>query len=238
MKTALLNYRIRHSPKSKNLRLKVTREEGLCVVVPPGFDEKKIPAILERKKVWISDATKQVNTTRRFLEPRPSTHLPETLKLTALGETWPVVYREDAARTVLRIRAEQGKLIVTGAVMDRAVVIRKLKDWLRLRVREELFPVAESIATKHSLSVNGLLVRSQRTRWASCSSKRNLSLNTKLLFLAPDLVRYVLIHELCHTVHMNHSHDFWRLLASYEPGFKQLDGSLRNAWRCVPQWAF
>jgi YgjP-like, metallopeptidase domain len=61
-----------------------------------------------------------------------------------------------------------------------------------------------------SASLHGLLVKSQRTRWASCSAKKNLSLNTKLLFLSPDLVRYVLIHELCHTVYMDHSKEFWR----------------------------
>ena len=238
MKTALPDYSVRHSPRAKSLRLKVTREDGLLVVVPKGFDEKQIPAILKRKKVWIADAMKRVDETKRFLEPKPADHLPDTVKLTALGETWPVVYREDEARTGIWLRAENGKLAITGAVLERDAIIRKLKDWLRIRVREELFPLAESIATKHRLKLGGLLVKSQRTRWASCSSKRNLSLNTKLLFLPPELVRYVLVHELCHTVHMNHSNEFWRLVQAHEPGYKLLDQQLRSAWKRVPQWVF
>src|SRR5437660_1296677 len=75
-------------------------------------------------------------------------------------------------------------------------------------------------------------------RWARRSASKNLSLNTKLLFLSPDLVRYVLIHELCHTVHMNHSGDFWRLVACHEPGYRVLDQALRAAWKTVPQWTF
>jgi predicted metal-dependent hydrolase len=238
MKSALPDYRVRHSPRSKSLRLKVTREEGLSVVVPAGFDEKKIPAVLKRKKVWIADALKRIGETRRFLEPKPTTHLPEIVKLTALGEIWPVVYKETETRPGISLKAERGRLVVTGAVLEREAVIRKLKDWLRLRVRDGLFPVAESLAGRHRLKLGRLLVKSQRTRWASCSAKHNLSLNTKLLFLSPDLVRYVLIHELCHTVYMNHSGDFWRLLSSKEPGFKRLDHSLREAWKCVPQWMF
>ena len=238
MKTALPDYQIRRSPRSKSLRLKVTREDGLCVVVPSGFDEQRIPAILKRKKVWIADAVKRVNEAKRFLEPKPATHLPESVKLTALGETWTVVYKEDAARSGLWLRAAKGKLVISGAVLERDPVIRKLKDWLRLRVRDGLFPLAEDLATRHRLKLGGLLVKSQRTRWASCSAHRNLALNTKLLFLPPELLRYVLIHELCHTVHMNHSGDFWRLLASHEPAFKRLDQSLRGAWKCVPQWIF
>lgn len=238
MKAALPDYRIRHSPKAKNLRLKVTREDGLCVVVPRGFDEKRIPALLKQKKVWIADAMKRVGETRRFLEPRPVKHLPESLRLAALGETWPIVYREDATRAGVWLRAEGGKLVLSGTELGQDSAIRKLKEWLRLRVRDSLFPLAQKLADKHRLHLRGLLVKSQRTRWASCSARKNLSLNTKLLFLSPDLVRYVLIHELCHTVHMNHSKEFWRLVASYEPGFKVLDQTLREAWKTVPQWVF
>ena len=238
MKTALPDFKVRRSPKSKSLRLKVTRDEGLCVVVPSGFDEGKIPAILRRKRVWIADAMKRVGEARRFLEPKPTKHLPESVKLVALGETWPVVYRKDESRTGLWFRPEQDKLVITGATLSGDAVTRKLKDWLRLRVRESLFPLAEKIAVDRRFKLGGLLVKSQRTRWASCSAQRNLSLNTKLLFLSPDLVRYVLIHELCHTIHMNHSSEFWRLVQTHEPAYKLLDQELRSAWKRVPSWAF
>jgi hypothetical protein len=69
----------------------------------------------------------------------------------------------------------------------------------------------------------------QKTRWASCSRHRTVSLNMKLLFLPPELVRYVFVHELCHTVHMNHSREFWRFLAVKEPRYKELDKQLRTA---------
>jgi predicted metal-dependent hydrolase len=238
MKTALPDYRVRHSQRSKSIRLKVTWEAGLSVVVPSGFDEKKIPVILKRKRVWIADAMKRAKEARRFLEPKPHTHLPEHAKLAALGEIWTIVYKRDTTHAGLRLRAEKAKLIITGQTLKRDAVIRKLKDWLRIRVRKGLFPLAENLARKHRLKLGGLLVKSQRTRWASCSVKRNLSLNTKLLFLPPDLVRYVLIHELCHTAHMNHSNEFWRLVQSYEQDYKRLDQELRSAWRRVPQWAF
>lgn len=238
MKTVLPDYRVRHSPKSKSLRLKVTRDEGLCVVVPPGFDETKIPDILKRKKDWIADAMKRVGEAKRFLEPKPHKHLPDSIRLTALGETWAVTYREDTSHSGLRLREERNKLIISGPDLNHEGVIRKLKDWLRQKVREGLFPLAEKLATKHRLKLGGLLVKSQRTRWASCSAKRNLSLNTKLLFLSPELVRYVLIHELCHTVHMNHGSEFWHLVAAHEPDYKLLDQTLRGAWKKVPQWVF
>jgi predicted metal-dependent hydrolase len=238
VKAAIPDYIVRHSPRARNLRLKVTRKEGLLVVVPKGYDEKKIPALLKQKKVWIADSLKRIGETKRFFEPKPVEHLPDAVRLVALGETWSVAYREGQDCSGIRLRAESGKLIISGPDLNREAVIRKLKDWLRVKVRAGLFPLAEKLATKHRLRLGGLLVKSQRTRWASCSAQRNLSLNTKLLFLSPDLVRYIVIHELCHTVYMNHSSDFWRLVASHEPGFKVLDQSLRQAWKVVPQWVF
>lgn len=238
MKAALLDYSIRRSLKAKNLRLKVTREDGLLVVVPKGYDEKRIPSVLKQKKVWIADALKRIGETRRFLEPTSAMYLPEAVRIVALSETWLVRYRQEATHSGVRLRADNRILEISGSNLARDVVIRKLKDWLRLRVREELFPIAKQLAAKNHLKLGGLLVKSQRTRWASCSAQRNLALNTKLLFLSPDLVRYVIIHELCHTVHMNHSNEFWQLVAVHEPSYKALDLALREAWKSVPQWVF
>jgi len=81
-----------------------------------------------------------------------------------------------------------------------------------------------------------VLVKSQRTRWGSCSRRKTISLNLKLLFIPQDLAQYVLIHELCHTVHLNHSQKFWALLTRHEPDCKNKEKELRSAGRFVPAW--
>jgi predicted metal-dependent hydrolase len=67
-------------------------------------------------------------------------------------------------------------------------------------------------------------------------NSKNISLNYKLLFLPQPLMRYVLIHELCHTIHMNHSSKFWQLVNKFEPNYKNLDPQLREAWKITPSW--
>jgi hypothetical protein len=57
-----------------------------------------------------------------------------------------------------------------------------------------------------------------------------------LLFLDPPLVRYLFVHELCHTRHLNHSTAFWRLVQRIEPDFQRLEARLTDAWRAVPAW--
>jgi len=234
----LPDFKVKESPKAKNLRLRVTPEEGLSVIVPRGFDLKRLPAILKKKRCWIDDALEKAKARKRFFEPKPTAHLPDRIELRAIGEVWPVNYCWDGTRTGVSLRSINSELVLSGNQPDRNVVITKLKGWLRQRVRDSLFPLARELARKHRLPVRELFVKSQRTRWASCSSSHNLALNTKLLFVEPDLVRYVLIHELCHTVQLNHSKEFWHLVACYEPHYRVLDRKIRDAWKTVPQWVF
>ncbi len=83
-----------------------------------------------------------------------------------------------------------------------------------------------------------VLVRRQRTRWGSCSTRGTISLNCCLLFQRPPVVRYLLIHELVHTRHMNHSHGFWQRVARHCPDYSGLDRELLDGWRRVPSWVF
>jgi predicted metal-dependent hydrolase len=99
-----------------------------------------------------------------------------------------------------------------------------------------LIPWLKRVSNETGLSYSSVAIRQQKTRWGSCSSRRLISLNARLLFLPADLVTYVLVHELCHTKHLNHSSRFWRLLESYLPDYRQLDRQLRMGDRYMPGW--
>jgi predicted metal-dependent hydrolase len=75
----------------------------------------------------------------------------------------------------------------------------------------------------------------QRTLWGSCSSDQRIRLNVKLLYLPPRLVRYIMIHELCHTRYMNHQPDFWNLVAQHIPDYRELRRQLRRADQYIPK---
>lgn len=66
-----------------------------------------------------------------------------------------------------------------------------------------------------------LAVRDQKTRWGSCSSRGTLSFNYRLIFAPPEVLDYVVVHELCHLTHMNHSKDFWNMVGSVMPDYKK-----------------
>ena len=71
-------------------------------------------------------------------------------------------------------------------------------------------------------------VKNLKSRWGSCSSKKNLNFNYKLIFLPLDLVDYIIVHELCHLKQFNHSNEFWKLVAESIPNYKDLRKRLLN----------
>ncbi len=114
----------------------------------------------------------------------------------------------------------------------------RLRDWLMAAGRRGLEPWLARVAVETGLHFVRVQVRRQRTRWGSCSRTGTISLNVALLFQPPEVVRYLLVHELCHTRHMNHSTRFWRLVERHEPEWRRLDRRLVQGWREVPDWVF
>ena len=89
------------------------------------------------------------------------------------------------------------------------------------------------LAMKHNFQYNRVSIRNQRTRWGSCSSKNNISLNMKLLHLPDKLIDYILLHELVHTRVKNHSQDFWNELETVIPNARTVDKQLRDYQFCL-----
>jgi predicted metal-dependent hydrolase len=99
-----------------------------------------------------------------------------------------------------------------------------------------LAPWLVGLSRSAGLAFERLQIRRQRTRWGSCSRNGTISLNACLLFQTPAVVNYLLIHELVHTVHMNHSRRFWAAVERLEPRWRERDATLSQGWRHVPAW--
>lgn len=231
-----VDYQVRVSNRAKHPRLKVSARDGLVVVIPDGFDEVRIPDIVAGKREWIRRNEERLREQEKFLVPQPSGMPPERISLRAVGEDWSVVYRKTQAPRVTAGERGGHQLLVYGDIEDEHQVVAALVRWLGRKTREHLVPRLRTLGDDKGMHAAAVAVRSQRTRWASCSATRTISLNIRLLFLPSPLVRYALLHELAHLREMNHSRRYWALLESMEPGFRSFDDQLRHGWRLVPDW--
>jgi predicted metal-dependent hydrolase len=216
--------------------------DGLVVVVPRGFDRRRIPEILRDGRRWIERTAAKIERQRESLPPHedikpPATAgKPDCLALRAIGRECAVEYCPADSERAYVMESAGDRLAVCGKV-DNVVTIRNaLRRWLRRAAEERLAPRLAEIASEKQFALSGIAVRAQRTRWASCSRKGTINLNVRVLFLPPELVRYIFIHELCHTVHPNHSARFWALVGRHAPDYKAHRARLRDAWRLAPAW--
>lgn len=232
--TDLPPYTVRTSGRAKYLRLVVSAVDGVVVVIPKGYDRRHIPAVLEQRRSWLQKHVARLQGQSAF--PRATEDLPESITLEAIGQRWTVAYQPSASATVNLAIPSDRHLLVRGAIHDRRACRHALRRWLAQQAGVHLVPWLRRLSEQARLPFAGVTVRGQKTRWGSCSRQRRININFKLLFLPAASVRYVLLHELCHTVVFNHSPHFWAKVAALEPDYRALHAAVRQAWRAVPAW--
>ncbi|MDH5632124.1 MAG: M48 family metallopeptidase [Gammaproteobacteria bacterium] len=222
-------YRIRESKRARRARIQVSPMGEVEVVVPRGFNQSLIPGFMNGHRQWLA------RTLARNQASRPAeldAAVPAGMHLAASGQSYELSYRQGGRSAV---RVVDGGLVVT--LSSRTNLHELLQRWLSGQARSWLGSKLDELAAWSGLEFGRLSIRGQRSRWGSCSSSGDISLNRALMFLPADMAEYVLIHELCHTRHMNHSRKFWALVAELQPDYRQLDRRLRQGWQHVPRWA-
>ena len=203
------------------------------VVVPHGASPVTVQRFVGTHRRWILERVDELSTTDASgLVP------PRELDLPAIGKTFAVEYHQRGSTTPRVVLTANGTLRVSGDVTNAKRVTQALRHWLMSFAQETLAAELAQVAQETGFRYRRVQIRRQRTRWGSCSISGTISLNVCLLFLRPAVVRYLLVHELCHTRHMNHSPTYWALVAQHEPNFRQLDRELLRGWRHVPAWMF
>jgi predicted metal-dependent hydrolase len=224
---------VRISRRARRLSMRVFPGGRVEVVVPPGVGAPAIERFVARHRDWAE---------RRALEfalvtPQETESRPTHVELAASDRSWSIAYEEGRGRRVEETAAGELRVRVANPD-DRLQVSSALLGWLLDRAADHLPKLLDAVAFTTGIDYHRVQLRRQRTRWGSCSANGTISLNICLMFQLPDVARYLLLHELCHRRHMNHSRRFWGLVGAFEPRWRQLDAELLAGWRRVPAWVF
>jgi len=200
--------------------------------VPRRTSVRSVKAFVEENREWIDRAR---DSFAKQFAPEAFV-LPNIIRLPAIGKTVIVRLQPDDDVNAVRFRYANGILRLSGDTASRAQCVDAIRRWLSGVARKEFEPRLRALALRTETPYRKMHVRMQRTCWGSHSSSGTISINLCLLFLEPELLRYLMIHELCHGRYMNHSARFWKLVSRFEPDYKKLDRRLGESWRDVPAW--
>ncbi len=233
-------YTVRVHPRARHVRLRLDPRDGLIVTVPARFDQRRIPGLLEERRDWIEQVSRRHAALRADCAPALLGARPRRVDLAAMAESWTVDYQVAAKpRAHLRENGQRMQLVLPTSPATAAddPVAGLLRRWLSAKARMFLGRQLGELAEQHGFRYRSLGIRYQRSRWGSCSARGNISLNARLMFCPPRAVRYVLIHELVHTEHLNHSPAFWSRVAELMPDYSAAQHSLKQVWQRLPDWA-
>ena len=214
------------SARARRLTARVHVGGRVEIVVPEGVSAKSVRDFVQRFTPWIDRKVAAMQSHVQASDP-----VPAAIEFQMTGERFEIDWRAGAPRS---LRQQQQRVLLTAPTDRDARLL--LRRWLKKCAAERLAPPLLELAAVFEMPIARISIRCQRTRWGSCSTRGTVSLNCSLVFLRPEIVRYLFIHELAHTKHMNHSASFWRLVERLEPDYRCLDRELLAGWRTVPAW--
>ena len=195
---------------SKNARAKrmIIKLKAGCIAVtlPCHSTYSEAMKFVQSKREWITANQMKVAQKRTLINN-------DTQMLTFRVQTTPAErtnYHINLQNNILSIHYPQDIMPESEAAQE--VFRRAVESALRYEAKRLLPPMLKDLAAQHKLPYNNVKINSGKTRWGSCSSRKTINLSYFLLTLPEHLIRYVLLHELCHTREMNHGADFWQLL--------------------------
>lgn len=228
---------VRESKRAKYVRLKISVRGELTIVIPYGFDRGLIPDILRQKRSWIEKVRQRIEQQRKFSEYESPGQIPKQILLRAVGQKWSVKSRPTTDSWISLEECDTSNLLIHGNVDNYLLSKKMLQRWIAHKARQYLVPWLHTVSDELGMPFTRTTVRNQRTRWGSCTRHKSISLNQKLLFFPSHLVRYIFIHEICHTVHLNHSSAFWALVREKDPQCEDFRNELRTVRKYIPEWS-
>lgn len=191
----------------------------LQVRVPEDLGDERVAAILKQKRPWIRTKVAEL----KRVPPHRSKEL-------VSGESFPYLGRH------YRLKIQEGHQVgvcLSGGYLKatirpteqgeqrKARIQQYLQNWYRSRALEHLQEKANRYAEQIGVSPAGVSVRNFRSRWGSCDKKGQVVFNWNIIKAPHAIADYVVIHELCHLIHPNHSKEFWQVVGRHDPNYAE-----------------
>lgn len=229
-------YRLIQSSAARTLRFKISLDRGLEVTVPKRFNTSHLDEIVREHEAWILRQLDKLESRKKLRDEKSLTHGATitvlgthfTVKILAVSGRKPSVKRVQQLVFAEETASVQGyELHVTcdGTIHHAK---KTLEKYLRTTAEKFFYRRTEELAGQMGVSFQKITIRGQKTRWGSCTREKNLNFNWRLILLPLEVAESVIIHELAHTVHMNHSRAFYSLVLSHCPEYRRLQKHLRN----------
>lgn len=207
------------------MRLTIDAQGRVIVTTPPLFPKWMIAPFVHKNSDWIEkNRAKVVQRQTHAHQDSSSVSIfgKKYTKNIVFSNELPIgVTIRDSNININTLKGSPGQPSVSDAE-------KYLERFLKQTAEKYIVPRTHHLAKIMHISFGKITLRQQKTRWGSCSSQGNLNFNWQLVHYQPEIIDYVIIHELAHREQMNHSPRFWDIVRRYDPAYETHRGWLRR----------
>ena len=201
----MIDYKLIRSDR-KTLSLEIDRDGVLLVRAPKRMDQETIERFIESRERWIRKKQQLMRERREIVQP--DTRGVETVWY--LGRQYRIERQDEP-----RVDFHDDVMLIPRSWSQAHLIA-----WLKSTCKFQMQMRVPMLAAGMDVQPTGIHVTDARTRWGSCSGKNSVNFAWRLIFCPSDVINYVIIHELCHIRHKDHSAAFWKMVAKYDPNYE------------------
>ncbi|MEN6389354.1 MAG: SprT family zinc-dependent metalloprotease [Syntrophomonas sp.] len=212
----IIEFEVIYRPR-KTMSIRVEPPDRVTVVAPVGIKKALVLEKVKEKGRWIAEKLDAC----RNAEPAGLQQLKNGASIMYRGEKHLLYIEVDPSRKSSRVKILDRSIHVKTPDPAPEAIKGTLETCFRKLAREAVESRILFYQSALPKSPNRVFIKAQRSRWGSCSSLGNLNFNWKIVLLPPAVFDYIIVHEMCHLVYLNHSRQFWNLVASILPNYKE-----------------
>lgn len=219
--------------KRKNISIRIIPKNTIEIISPRSVSISFLKKVIEEKSSWIMKTLdKYENMDERFKDRK---YVNGEI-FYYLGKEYELKIIKDKNiennKNYCHIDIEEKNLIITTNNNDSEYIKNELKKWYKIEsekiVIERLEVLKKEKPMMNKLTPNIIKIKEQKKRWGSCTSRKTIYINSKISMARVDAIDYILVHEFCHLIHMNHSKDFYNLVEKILPSFRESEKWLKE----------
>lgn len=195
------------SATAKRLTLRIDAKNRIPVLtLPKRCSSSKALDFVESHRDWINNNLARLPISKSFAVDNI---------VSIIGQNYTIVHQPQSRRGVY---LQEDKLMVSGQL---EFMHRRVRDFLKKTALDELYNRSMAYAQKLNCTLNNVCIKDTKSRWGSCSSNHNINYNWRVIMAPEFVIEYLVIHEVAHLLHQDHSSDFWQCVAELCPDYKE-----------------
>ena len=210
------------SPRARRLTLRIDEKARIPVLtLPPRCSARKAVSFVENHRDWIANMLARLPAAAKFQNGA---------EIMFMGQTCRIIHRPHAR---LGVVLENNHIIVSG---EAEFLHRRVIDFLKKQAQDRLLELSRQKAALIGCTVNSVIIKDTKSRWGSCSTRRNINYNWRIIMAPAEVIDYLVCHEVSHLAHQDHSPAFWSCVAALCPGYKESRAWLRIRGKSLYQY--